>query len=58
MLVGDVLGAPFEGHLGVVPDVDIAVVLEGTSMLPYTDDTAMTMAFAESLILDPPPEFG
>lgn len=50
VLVGDVLGAPFEGHVGVVPDADIAIVLEGTSMLPYTDDTAMTMAFAESLI--------
>lgn len=50
VLVGDVLGAPFEGHSGVVPGADIALVQGGASVLGYTDDTAMTVAFAESLI--------
>ncbi len=52
VLVGDVLGVPFEGHRGVVPATELALVLadDATSTLRYSDDTAMTMALAESLL--------
>ena len=52
VLVGDVLGVPFEGHGGVVPASELALVLadEATCTLRYSDDTAMTMALAESLL--------
>jgi len=46
---GDALGAPFEG----MPDSfrgDVRVLFDSSSMLRYTDDTAMTIALAESLI--------
>lgn len=48
--VGDALGAPFEGHPGLVPDDLITSHLGGGSPLPYTDDTALTIAVAESLL--------
>ena len=48
-LVGDVLGAPFEGHEGVVTAARLARVLEASSVLSFTDDTASTIAVAESL---------
>ena len=52
VLVGDVLGVPFEGHRGVVPASELALVLadDATCTLRYSDDTAMTMALAESLL--------
>jgi poly(ADP-ribose) glycohydrolase ARH3 len=49
-LVGDCLGAPFEGHQGPVPRQRIEQVLAGSDRLRYTDDTAMTIALAESLV--------
>ncbi len=48
--VGDALGAPFEGRPGPVPLADISGVERGASRLPYTDDTAMTLALAQSLL--------
>jgi poly(ADP-ribose) glycohydrolase ARH3 len=50
VLVGDVLGAPFEGHAGLVPEADIAGIDSATSMLRFTDDTAMSVALAGSLV--------
>lgn len=48
--VGDCLGAPMEGHRGAVPaSVLDALDLEDGS-LPFTDDTAMTIAVAESIL--------
>ncbi len=49
-LVGDVLGAPFEGHAGLVPAAALASSLGASSALPFTDDTALTIALAESLL--------
>jgi poly(ADP-ribose) glycohydrolase ARH3 len=48
VLVGDALGAPFEGHLGTVPEAVFAEVASRIASLQYTDDTAMTIAFSES----------
>jgi poly(ADP-ribose) glycohydrolase ARH3 len=54
VLVGDVLGVPFEGHRGVVPGNELALALvlsaDATSTLRYSDDTAMTIAFADPLL--------
>jgi len=49
-LVGDGLGAPFEGHAGPVPSAEVAAVAQGSSTLRFTDDTAMTVALAGSLL--------
>jgi poly(ADP-ribose) glycohydrolase ARH3 len=49
-LIGDVFGAPFEGHRGVVPADDLAALFHDNGLLRYTDDTAMTIALAESLL--------
>ncbi|MPY94656.1 MAG: hypothetical protein GEV08_16820, partial [Acidimicrobiia bacterium] len=48
--VGDGLGAPFEGHAGPVPLRRLAVVEREPVGLRHTDDTAMTIALAESLL--------
>lgn len=47
--VGDALGAPFEGH-PVVSVEELRGVVEGDDPLRYTDDTAMTMGLAHSLL--------
>lgn len=52
VVVGDALGAPFEGHAGPVPPERVAGLLEDHVELRYTDDTAMTIALAESLLVD------
>lgn len=49
-VVGDCLGAPFEGRLGPVPAGDVERLELGISPLPHTDDTAMTFALAESVL--------
>jgi len=49
-LVGDALGAPFERHHGVVSEDRLAAVLADSSVLPFTDDTALTVALAESIL--------
>jgi poly(ADP-ribose) glycohydrolase ARH3 len=49
-VVGDCLGAPFEGTPGPLPADEWARFEQDDSFLAFTDDTAMTMAFAESLI--------
>ncbi len=48
--VGDALGAAFEGHPGPVPIEGVGEAERGEYALPYTDDTAMTIALAESLL--------
>lgn len=50
VVVGDALGAPFEGRPGPVPDGALSPVFDGTTELPHTDDTAMTFDLAESLL--------
>lgn len=50
VVVGDCLGAPFEGHPGPVPPRLLSRLEAETSPLRYTDDTAMTLALAESLL--------
>jgi poly(ADP-ribose) glycohydrolase ARH3 len=50
VVVGDALGAPFEGHPGVVPAERIADLERNGVVLRFTDDTAMTVALAESLL--------
>lgn len=47
--VGDALGAPFESN-PVVSVAQLRAVLEGHDPLRYTDDTAMTIALARSLL--------
>ncbi|MFN7149293.1 MAG: ADP-ribosylglycohydrolase family protein [Microthrixaceae bacterium] len=47
--VGDCLGAPFEGTAGPLSVDEWARFEQDDSPLAYTDDTAMTLAFAESL---------
>lgn len=49
-LVGDALGAPFEGRRGLVGEKEWSAAASASSPLCYTDDTAMTVAFAESLL--------
>lgn len=55
--VGDALGAAFEGHAGPVRRTQVAEHLESLLPTRFTDDTAMTIAVAESLLdvdgLDP-----
>jgi poly(ADP-ribose) glycohydrolase ARH3 len=47
--VGDALGAPFEGQPHVNAEA-VANVERGSNALRWTDDTAMTIAVAESLV--------
>jgi poly(ADP-ribose) glycohydrolase ARH3 len=49
-LVGDALGSEFEGHLGPVPVKRLRRHLDADTPASYTDDTAMTIAVAESLL--------
>jgi poly(ADP-ribose) glycohydrolase ARH3 len=49
-VVGDALGAAFEGHPGPVPLDDVQKLERGQTPLAYTDDTAMTLVLAESLL--------
>ncbi|MGH9182451.1 MAG: ADP-ribosylglycohydrolase family protein [Acidimicrobiales bacterium] len=48
--VGDGLGQPFEGHQGPVSSRQMTLVELDDRQLRHTDDTAMTMALAESLL--------
>jgi len=48
-VVGDCLGAPFEGTPGPLSVDEWARFEQDDSPLAYTDDSAMTIAFAESL---------
>jgi poly(ADP-ribose) glycohydrolase ARH3 len=50
VVVGDALGAPFEGHVGGVPAARLTELLVGSEPLRYTDDTALTIALAQHLI--------
>jgi len=50
VVVGDALGAPFEGHPGLVPPAFLTRIDAGQALLRYTDDTTMTFALAESLL--------
>lgn len=49
-LVGDAIGAAFEGHQGPVPTEQLRRHLGADTPATYTDDTAMTIAVAESLL--------
>lgn len=49
-VVGDCLGAPFEGHPGPVAPAAFADLAASSRPLSYTDDTAMTLAMADSLL--------
>lgn len=49
-LVGDAIGAAFEGHRGPVPNQELRRHLDADGPVTYTDDTAMTIAVAESLL--------
>lgn len=55
--VGDCLGAPFEGTHLLVDDDHLALAVDRPAPWPHTDDTALTIAVAESLVesreLDP-----
>lgn len=48
--VADALGAPFEGQAGPIAASMIARVETAGALRRYTDDTAMTIAVAESLL--------
>ena len=48
--VGDAVGAPFEGRPGPLPLPRVEAALQGGATLRTTDDTAMTLALAESLL--------
>ena len=50
-VVGDALGAPFEGHPGPVPAEHLGRLDDGGGTLRYSDDTALTFALGESLLL-------
>lgn len=50
VLLGDALGAGFEGHPGPVPAVHVRRHLEASSPVDHTDDTAMTIAVVDSLL--------
>lgn len=47
--VGDALGAPFEGA-AAVEDAELSSVADGTDPLRWTDDTAMAIGLARSLV--------
>lgn len=47
--VGDALGAPFEGHPRPPPE-EVDAWAQGDAPLRWTDDTAMTIGVAESLV--------
>jgi poly(ADP-ribose) glycohydrolase ARH3 len=47
--LGDAVGAPFEGRMHVDP-VEVQRWLDNTHPLRWTDDTAMTIALAQSLV--------
>lgn len=49
-LVGDAIGAAFEGHHGPVAAKRLRRHLDADTPASYTDDTAMTIALAESLL--------
>lgn len=49
-LVGDAFGAVFEGHGGTVPEASLTELERSHSALRYTDDTALTIALAESVL--------
>lgn len=49
-VLGDCLGAPFEGQPGPIPSSEVYDVLADGTTLRFTDDTAMTMALTESLL--------
>lgn len=49
-LVGDCLGAPFEGSAAPVPPSALDAVLESEGRLRFTDDTALMVAVCESLV--------
>lgn len=48
--VGDGLGAPFEGRPGPIPSAALDRHLSDTTPARYTDDTAMTIAVAQSML--------
>lgn len=48
--MGDAIGAAFEGHHGPVPTEQLRRHLDSDTPVTYTDDTAMTIAVAESLL--------
>jgi poly(ADP-ribose) glycohydrolase ARH3 len=50
VVVGDALGARFEGWPGLVPDSAVDEQLEGYSRLGHTDDSVLTLAAAESVL--------
>lgn len=49
-VIGDALGAVFEGHPGPVPTQHLDRVCHATDPLSHTDDTAMAHALAESVL--------
>lgn len=49
-VVGDALGAPFEGHPGPIDIEHVGVLIGKKDLSTYTDDGALTLALAESLI--------
>lgn len=50
VLLGDALGAGFEGHPGPVPVAHVRRHLDASSPVDHTDDTEMTVAVVESLL--------
>lgn len=48
--VGDAMGAPLEGRPGPVETSVLLGVISGSQSFAYTDDTAMTIVLAESLL--------
>ncbi|WP_277682186.1 ADP-ribosylglycohydrolase family protein [Saccharomonospora azurea] len=48
LALGDCLGAPFEGKVGVT-DADIVAKENATDTLPHTDDTALALVLARHL---------
>lgn len=50
VVVGDSLGAPFEGASGPLSIDTLAEVEHRDSQLTYTDDTALTLALAEAIV--------
>jgi poly(ADP-ribose) glycohydrolase ARH3 len=50
VVVGDALGARFEGWPGLVPDSAVDEHLQGYSRLDHADDSVLTLAAAESVL--------